>query len=152
HGGLDLSLDAVGVVENADISTVQYTFTIKNDDCDDLLILDPDRMGSAQFHYFTNGIVFWSEDTHYLESTHKEVITPDPFYSWQPEWFTKIKAGESLRRTVQLRGYSRIPAGSYDCYLRFSNPTRIEKEDRDSFGTRYWLGEITSEDIIVVVS
>lgn len=152
HGGLDLSLEAVSVIENADIATIQYTYTIRNRDEDDLWILDPDRMGSARFHYFTNGVVFWSEDTHYLESTYKDVITPDPYDSWEVEWFTKIKAGESLQRTVQLRGYPRIPDGSYDCHLGFSNPPRIEREDRYDSRARYWLGAIRSDEIVVVVN
>ena len=151
HGGLDLSLDAVSVIENADTATVQYTFKIINDDIDDLLILDPDRMGSAQFHYFTPGVVFRQGSAYYY-SQYKDVIKPEPFDSWEPEWFTKIKAGEFLQRTVQLRGYPRIPAGSYDCYLGFSNPIKIEREDRYSSGARYWLGEITSEEIVVVVN
>lgn len=151
HGGLELSLDAVSVIENADISTVQYTFTITNNDADNLLVLDPILMGSAQFHYFTNGVVFRNEDSHYW-SENKEVIQPEPFDSWQPEWFTKIRSGDSMQRTVQLRGYPRIPKGSYKCYLRFSHPTRIAKEDRYTTGGRYWIGEITSDKIGVVVN
>ncbi|MFC1543577.1 hypothetical protein ACFL4K_03450 [Candidatus Neomarinimicrobiota bacterium] len=151
HGGLDLSLDAVSVIENADTATVQYTFTITNDDYDDLLILDPDRMGSARFHYFTNGVNFRQGSAYYY-SRYKDVIKPEPFDSWESEWFTEIKAGESLQRTVQLRGYPRLPAGSYNCYLRFSNPTEIEREDRYSSGARYWLGGITSDEIVVVVN
>jgi len=151
HGGLEIRLNAVSIIENASISTVQYTFTIKNIDTDNLLVLDPDLMGSSRFHYFTNGVHFWHEATYYY-SEYKEVIQPEPFDSWQPEWFTRIAAGDSVQRTVQLRGYPRIPAGSYECYLRFSNPHRIEKESRYVTGSRYWIGEITSDKIDVVVN
>lgn len=147
HGGLSLSLDAVGVIENTDTATVQYTFTITNDDGDDLLILDPDCMGSAQFHYFTIGVYFWQGSTLFY-SQYKDVTIPEPFDSWEQEWFTTIKAGGSIQRTVQLKGYPKIPAGSYNCCLRFSNPPKIEKADRYSSSARYWLGEITSDEIV----
>lgn len=152
HCGLDLRLDAVSVIENADTSTVQYTYTISNHDHDNLLVLDPYLMGSARFHLSMSGVVFWCKDTSTLWSEYREPIQLDPFENWEAEWFTTIRAGESLQRTVQLRGYPRIPAGSYDCSFKFSNPIKIEKEDRYSFSARYWLGGITSKKIVIVVS
>jgi hypothetical protein len=151
HGGLHLSLDAVSVIENADTATVQYTYTITNDDQDDLWILDPAIMGSARFHYFTNGPHFRGTSGYYY-SQYKHIIHPEPYDSWQPEWFVRIKAGESLQRTVQLRGYPALPAGSYDCYFKFHSPRRIAREDRVVSGARYWLGKVESAEIVVQVN
>ncbi|MFC1481331.1 hypothetical protein ACFL6E_03685 [Candidatus Neomarinimicrobiota bacterium] len=150
HSGLKIRLDSASVIGDSSIGTVQYTFTMTNNDADDLLVLDPDLMGSAQFHYFTNGVTFNYAAGHYW-AENKELITPEPFDSWEPEWFIRIEAGESIQRTVQLAGYSVIPAGTYDCTLKFSNPRKIALADRKLDGARYWLGEITADDIVVVV-
>ena len=58
HRGLTLELTSVTVIRNADTSTVQYRFTLRNDDRDPLYTIDPDRSGGDLFHYYTNGVVF----------------------------------------------------------------------------------------------
>ena len=98
RGGLDVRLDAVDIVEQSDTSTVQYTFTITNNDADNLLVLDPDLMGSSRFHYFTNGVVFRGEDTHYW-SQYKEVIKPLSFENTKPSYKIELKTGEIIECT-----------------------------------------------------
>lgn len=151
HGGLHLSLDAVSVIENTDTATVQYTYTITNQDQDDLWILDPDRIGNGLFRFFSGGPHFRGASDYYF-AVYMDVIMPDSFNSWQPEWFTRIGAGQSLQRTVQQRGYPSIPTGSYDCFLVFHNPTKIAREDRVVSGARYWLGDIRSAELVVQVN
>ena len=58
HAGLTVTLNNVNIIENSDTSTIRYSFTIYNNDQDDLLIPDPDLMGSEFFHYYTNAIDF----------------------------------------------------------------------------------------------
>lgn len=152
HGGLGLELNSVTVVQIADISTVQYGLTLRNNDRDALYAIDPDRMGSELFHYYTNGVVFARENQPPIWAEHKTVTPPSPHDSWQPSWFSRIKSGQSLERTVTLRGYPSIPRGQYSCYLTFSGPKRIEREQRNLTDGRYWIGEIESNVIEVVVN
>lgn len=144
HKGLSLSIEDVHITSNLDTASVQYTYIITNNDKDNLYVLDPDKMGSELFHYFTNGVSFWSSDK-YIFSKYKKVIQPEPFDSWNPEWFTKIKSASTLERTVLLKGYPHIPSGTYKCTFNFSNPNKIEKIDREMPDGRYWLGNIQTE-------
>jgi hypothetical protein len=52
---------------------------------------------------------------------------------------------------VTLRGYPSIPKGQYACHLTYASPTRIERAQRNLNDGRYWLGEIESNSLEVVV-
>jgi len=149
--GPSVMLDAVRIVENADTSTVQYTFTITNHDRDDLYVPDPDVMGNGLFHFYTNGVVFVNETTH-LESKYKIVVAPDPYYYWETSWFARLETDETLQRTVTLKGYPRIPSGTYSCTFVYSGPVKIEREERLLADGRIWIGEIVSGAIEVIVA
>jgi len=149
HAGLNLRLNSVVVLENADTSTVQYKFTITNDDQDNLYIIDPDLMGSERFHYFTNGVVLWNETTqNLLESQYKTTTSPSPL---KLEWFTKIESNQSIQRTVTLKGYPKIPKGSYACDFTFANPP-VQRNQRLLTDGRIWIGKISSNRINMIVN
>lgn len=150
HDGLSLVIKEIQVVENSDTSTVKYIYELKNNDQDDLYILDPEKMGNKLFHYYTNGIDFRS-DTRYISSEYKTVTRPEPYDSWQSNWFTKIKSGQSMERTVTLKGYPQIPNGQYSCTFQFSNPKKIEHEDRYINNARIWIGKIKSNTKTIFV-
>ena len=142
--GISVKIKDIQVIDNSDTASVRYTYELFNHDRDNLYVLDPDRMGSNLFHYFTNGIDF-RNDNGYFYSEYKTVEQPEPFDSWQSSWFSEIKAGEKIERTVFLKGYKHIQAGRYDCSFIFSNPTKIEKNDRHIKNGRIWIGTIKSE-------
>ncbi len=151
HGGLTLQLNSVSIPVNSDTSTVQYCFTLRNDDHDALYVFDPDRTGSALFHYYTNGVLFLSEGRPSIWSEYKTVAAPDPYDSWRSSSYTRIEPGQSVVRIVTLHGYPRIPQGVYTCCLTYSGPIRIERSQRTLSGGRYWIGEIESRGIQVTV-
>ncbi len=128
HAGLQIELNNVDVINQPDTSTVVYTFTITNKDVDDLYAPDPELMVNNLFHYYTNGVTF--DNGHHYYSEYKSVTGPDPFYSWNIEWFTKIQSGHSIQRTVTLKGYPNIPVGNYYCWFIYSGPTKIERDNR----------------------
>ena len=152
HEGLSLELNAVTVVINADTSTVQYRFTLKNNDRDPLYVIDSDRTGSELFHYYTNGVVFSRENYPSIWSEYKTVTAPNPYDSWQPSWFTRLESNQSMQRTVTLRGYPRIPQDQYACRLTYSGPRRIDRAQRNLVDSRYWIGDIESNTFVVVVN
>lgn len=82
HSGITIHIENIQVVDNSDTSSVLYTYELVNNDIDDLYVLDPDKMGSDLFHYFTNGIDFRNDDG-YFSSEYKNVKQPEPFDSWQ---------------------------------------------------------------------
>ena len=150
HCGLSLVVKEIQVVDNSDTATVKYTYELKNNDQDDLYILDPEKMGNELFHHYTHGVDFRS-DTRYIYSEYKTVTGPEPFDSWQANWFTKIISGQTMERTVTLKGYPQIPKGQYNCTFRFSNPTKIERDDRYINDGRIWIGEIQSNTKTIFV-
>ncbi len=147
HAGIEVELIDVEIMDNSDTATVRYSFDIKNNDVDDLLVADPDLMGSELFHYYTNGVHFRGNDQSYYYSQYKEVSPPDPYDCWQSEWFVKIESGDKISRTVVLKGYPKFTNDTYRCYLYFSGPTRINLAERVVQEGRYWLGEVESNSV-----
>ncbi len=155
HGGISVTFDttdAILNIENADTSTITYKFTITNNDEDDLYVIDPDKAGSGLFHRFTNGPVFKNLESGKLyESRWKTTVKPPSPEYWSPGWFTKLKSGHSLQRTVILKGYPYFPTGEYIFEFKYSGPpTNMEKEARELSDGRYWLGPTRSNILVMV--
>ena len=147
HAGLEVRMDTVTIIENADTSTVEYTFTLTNNDEDNLYIFDPDIVGNS-FHRFTNGPVFLHvEESNLYQSTYKKV---DPLKDSFPSWYVKLESGESLTRTVRLRGYLHFPPGTYKIDFYYNGP-RPGREDRYAADGRYWFGGIESDYITISI-
>lgn len=143
RGGIRLDLESASVLENNDTSTIEYTFRIANIDPENLRVIDPDKMGTELFHYFTNGVVLQGNNRLY-QSEYKKV-TPPPT-SWDPSWFVEIPTGSLIERTVRLKGYPRVLPGVYSCHLTFDGP-KVSKENRYFSGGRFWLGDVVSNRI-----
>lgn len=111
-----------------------------------MYVLDPDKMGINLFHYFCIGLSFQNSNE-YISSDYSEVEKPEPYDLLKPEWFTKIKSGTLIDRTVFLKGYPHIPSGKYNCSFYFFTPINIDKQDRETSDGRYWLGSIYAETI-----
>ena len=152
HAGISVELKSVEVIDNTDTASIVYSFKITNNDKDDLFIPDPDLMGTELFHYYTNGVLFLSDDNHYYFSQYKRTIEPTPYDSWKSEWFSKLQSQDSLLRTVHLKGYPQLPSGQYRCEFVFSGPEKIEKNARIYNNCRYWIGEVNSNEIQMVIS
>ena len=148
RGGISVRLQSVNVVENSDTSTVEYVFTLRNADRDNLLVPDPIKMGTELFHYFTNGVVFQSDGAMF-QSLYKK--TSSPPVKWDAAWFTELPANASTQRTVRLKGYPRVTPGTYSCSFTFAGPIEIAKENRSLAEGRIWLGEVESEKTAIVV-
>ncbi|NWF89028.1 MAG: hypothetical protein HXY50_06140 [Ignavibacteriaceae bacterium] len=147
HEGLSITTDSLWI-DNADTATVKYVITIKNKDTDDLYVLDPDKMGTELFHYFTNGPAFYhTANKKTYESIYKEINKPEPTDYYDNNWFTKIEAGKSLTRMILLKGYQYLPDGDYYCSISLNNPYNINKKDRIATDGRYWIGPTRSEMI-----
>jgi hypothetical protein len=150
HAGLEVILNEVLIVENSDTSTIKYSFSIKNKDTDDLFIPDPDLMGTELFHFYTNGPHMRSSTQHYYYSQYKKTIPPTPHDSWDKSWFVRLKSGESLNRTVFLKGYPRFERSTYSCTFYYSGPAKIEPIERSNKSGRYWIGRIETEKQTIV--
>lgn len=155
HEGISVAFDTTDVntlcmIENADTSTISYKFTITNNDEDDLYIIDPDKTGSDLFHWFTNGITFQNIATKIIyEPRCRNHVEPPSLDYWSPDWFMKLKSGQSIKRIVVLKGYPYFPAGDYLFQFNYNGQIiGMEKEVREIDHGRYWLGP-TRANILV---
>lgn len=152
HAGLTIELTSFQLVDNSDTATVDYTIKIKNNDQDDIYIIDPEKMGSERFHYYTNGPHLWDySKPKYIYSQFKHVVSPEPYDSWDIDWFTRLKSNQTIERIITLKGYPHIPQGNYVGYMNFSNPTRISKDKRYISNGRVWIGSVKSSDLEIVI-
>ena len=144
HGGISVELDSIAIVENSDTSTINYTFTYKNNDVDDLYLLDPSLIPADVFHCFSSGILFRDKNGNSIMPIYQEPCPLDHPYNFNPSWFTKILSKEKLVRTVNLKGYPNIPPGPYNCNFYLMCMFQIELSQRYLAGTRYWIGRLIS--------
>jgi hypothetical protein len=150
HEGIKLEISNIHLAENSDTSTVVYTYTIINNDLENLYVLDPYKMENGLFNFYNNGPSFLKPDeTRTRESKLMKVTLPDPIDSWNPEWFIKIASGDSITRTISLKGYTYFPSGTYYCELFFQGIKKIPKNQRLVQDGRYWIGQTVSNLIVV---
>ena len=145
HAGLAVTISSV------DINGMQlsFSFTVTNHDQTDLLILDPDKMGPALFHYYTIGLRI-----HDLE--HNEVFTgnivsepPSPWNSWNADWLSELPSGESKQFTVVYTMNSSINPGEYIASFNYPGLSFQVAKDQLFQGTnRIWLGDIRISQLI----
>jgi hypothetical protein len=137
RAGITVCLDSVYILENSDTSTVKYQFQVTNNELNDLYIIDPNLMGENIFNQYTLGIVLKSNNnTFYAEFLPYNVNILE---NWDKSWYTKLAHGKSISRTVEVKGYSKILPGHYNCFFRFAAPTKI-KNSINPDGSRYWIG------------
>jgi hypothetical protein len=136
-----ISVDLLSVVKKNAV-TVEYAFNVTNLDSKNISVLDPDKIESKYFHYFTNGVTFTKGNDHYSSEFQSEAHSGGILQ----EWFIILKPGESIVRTVELSGFSELPSGLVKC--RFSFPGHHPKNTNwENSNGRYWLGDywITKE-------
>jgi hypothetical protein len=150
HSGLDLKLKNIRFPENSDTATVEYTIKLLNNDIDDLYILDPDKMGSGLFHYYNIGPQFLkSNEVGVRTALFQKPVIPQPRDAWSPDWFIKLNSGDSITRTVSLRGYTFFPSGIYYCETTYQCIKKISKLQRILSDGRYWIGPTKSNLIAI---
>lgn len=153
RGGIDIYFDTLSTVlsiENADTSLVEYTFTIINNDFEDLYILDPDKTGGEVFNFYNKGPVFLNLETREL---YEPISIEKPEDSWTYDWYTKLESGQSIQRTVSINGYPYFPSGEYMFeFSYYSTIIDMEKEVRELDDGRIWLGPTRSNTLIMELS
>jgi hypothetical protein len=150
HAGLEMYFDPEKPIKiiNGDTASVEYNLCFKNNDVDNLYFFDPDKAGVKIFHFYTNGPVLLGNGYMY-ESDYKKTQIPT---TWDSNWYTLIKSGELIKRTVLLKGYPYIPNGTYTVKMQYSCPPGIEKDIRITSSGRYLLGRNISNLITIYVN
>ena len=149
RAGLDLFLDTTESaikIMNGDTTTIEYTVHIRNGDRDGLYVFDPGKMSSEVFHYYNNGPDFVNPNSYEsYSSQYKKTEAPS---AWDRSWYTLLKSGQSLVRTIQLRGYPFIPPGTYLVQWSYAAPRPERNVREDSLG-RYWIGPTRTDPLLL---
>ena len=133
-------------VKKQNSKTLQYTFKITNKESDNIYVLDPDKMGSSRFHYFTNGISIMKNNMYYWPQDFQTIASE----TIKSQWYYKLAPGKSISRSVEIDGYTSLPDGKVKATFRFpganlKNPSEWKKSDG-----RIWLGEYYCEKEITL--
>jgi len=151
HGGIGVFLDTINSpikIFNGDTTTVEYTIQIKNNDTDNLYVFDSDKVDNEIYHHYNNGPDFFNNSTYVsYESRYKKEKKPN---AWTSSWYTLLKSGEVIKRTIKLKGYPIIPIGKYLVELRYFCPTEgLNKNIREELNGRYWVGQTRSNPVLL---
>ncbi|MBN2279850.1 MAG: hypothetical protein JXQ65_04650 [Candidatus Marinimicrobia bacterium] len=155
--GIKFSLDTTGFFidysKNKDTIYIEYTFKITNCDQDTLFVIDPDKMVRPLFFYFYNGLVLKNQENNEIIRSIDKSSIPEPYYySWSPEWFTKLIPGQTMMRTIK-QSYSYFSTGNYIMQATFDNPVlNFEKEVREIEEGRYWIGKSRTKVFVLSVN
>jgi hypothetical protein len=155
HAGLECSLDDVRVERKNGSCSVVYTFTVRNNDEDDLYVLDPKRIDPTFFHDFQNGVSGRNAatDTSFRwPNPRNGDPQPTPWGKLDAERFSRLKKGEQMTRSVSMDGMPRIRPGKYECLFAFGSGgySDAKKEQLQLPGGRLWLGRITAASTVEV--
>lgn len=158
HGGIEVSLDTTNSqikVFNNDTTAVEYILNFKNNDQDNLFIFDPDKVESEIFHFYNNGPNFLNVNTgKSYGSQYMKTRKPDGWPNeWNSNWYTLLKSGESIKRTIRLKGYPFIPQGIYWVQTSYGTPKHsIEKNIRATIEGRYYIAGGENQTNIICVT
>jgi len=127
-------------------STIEYTFRLTNLDSGNIYIIDPNKMGAARFHYYTNGVgiqqnnkYFWPNDFATKESDKINA-----------NWYYKLKPGESIQRSVKMDGYTNLPTGRVTASFQFPGAHYLKSREWKKPDGRIWIGSYLTENEITI--
>lgn len=160
HGGIEVSIDTNSTpirVFNDDTTTVEYTLKLQNNDQDNIYIFDPSKVDSEIFHFYSNGPNFWDLNSGKSYSPqYMKTRMPDGWPDeWNSNWYTLLKSGESVKRTIRLKGYPYIPSGTYLVQTGYGTPRHaLEKNIRETPQGRYYVrgGEVHTDTVRVTIT
>ena len=117
-------------------------------DSDDLLILDPDRMGPELFHYFTNGLIL-QDSLNHTYTHHLEIGEPEPWNSWDIDWLTLLRGNETRTISLSYDDFEIPETGDYTAFFQFPGLSyQVERAELYQNGDRIWLGQVKSSKMI----
>lgn len=147
HSGLSVLIDSIEISG----TQVIISITVTNQDQSNLLIPDIDKMGSNLFHFFTNGLSL--RDQAYDEVFHSNIEhqTPSPWNSWETDWLSELKSGDSRQFNINYTINSPINPGEYTASFSFPGLSfQVTKDKLYKDNGRVWLGSVRATKRILI--
>lgn len=139
HSGLTISSSSIEITG----TQLTFKFTVTNKDESDLLIFDINKTGPNLFHYFTNGLFIYDLSHNEVFASTIQHQAPDPWDSWNIDWLSELKSGDSKEFTINYIINTPLNPGVY--YTTFEFPGlahQVTIEQLHQGTARVWLGDI----------
>ncbi|WP_026967257.1 hypothetical protein [Algoriphagus terrigena] len=137
-----LSVEIVSAEKNG--NDIKTTLRLKNLDPISYYHLDPDKMGTGLFHYFTNGLTFYNPEIPDYVYDRTAIESPDPWNYWTNDWLAEI-AGNQTKEWEFTYRLGAVPEGK-DLNFSFDFPSPYlaitSRSALDLDGGRVWLGSV----------
>jgi hypothetical protein len=148
HAGLSCEIE---FIRKKGSKTVEISLILRNNDTFDLFVIDPQRCGLQMFHYFTNGLHFYSYETGERFENNYPHLTPDPWDGWKKEWFTLLQSNKSKQITIEYPTFNKIPSGRVKAYFVYPGISfQISRKEVQQENGRIWLGQLPVEKEILL--
>ena len=146
HSGLSCRISDITIQPDGKVT---FEIVISNEDSFNYYILNPEKMGTGLYHYFTNGLIFYNKDTGWLK--HQEAVqSPDPWDYWGINWLELIESNTERAYTITYNAFDPIPAGTYEVFFQFPGLHNVDQFELHRINGRIWLGGIDTEYIITI--
>lgn len=137
-----LSVEIVSIEKTG--TAIATTLRLKNLDPVTYYHLDPDKMGTGLFHYFTNGLSFFNPDIPEYVYDKSLSESPSHWNYWTNDWLGKIGPNQS-KEWIFTYDLGIVPNGKeLEFFFDFPSPTLVitSRAALDIDGNRIWLGSI----------
>lgn len=129
-------------VEKTSGNGVVLELELMNKGVDDLLFLDPEKMGLELFHYFTTGL-FLSNNSGRNYAHQISVNHPDPWDSWNINWLSVIKSEEVKIISIEYSRFDAMPSGVFEASFNYPGlGFQISEDELLQAKGRIWLGDM----------
>lgn len=147
HSGISVEINSIKI----DGSLLIFSFTVKNQDESDLLILDINKMGPNLFHYFTNGLVIYNLNYTSDVKISIEHQAPAVRNSWEISWLSKLKSGSSEQFMIHYTLDELPNQGEYNVFFVFPGLShQVELVELFQDGSRIWLGDVRVDTKFII--
>ncbi len=145
HAGIECSLNMVDIKKK----TVNYAFSVKNNDVDPLYLLDPQKAGDDIFHYYSYGLhLMDTVRNQYYYPVYND-IAPEPPDEINISWFSRVKPGGEMQGSVTMEVAEEVKSGEYICLFYYSSPSFIDKQTRLRADGRIWMGKVPAKPVYI---
>jgi hypothetical protein len=147
NSGLTISSSSIEITG----TQLTFKFTVTNQDQSNLMIIDLDKTGPNLFHYFTNGLYIYDLAHNEVFSSTIQHLTPDPWNSWNIDWLSELKSGDSKEFIITYQINIQLNPGEYNTTFQFPGMAyQVTKDQLYQGNSRIWLGDIPHNKRITI--
>lgn len=148
HEGLKAEIISVAFHSS---NSVVLELELSNEDSFDYYYLDPEKMGSGLYHYFTNGLFLWDGKGEQTYNNNVAHIQPEPWDSWNLEWMSLLKSQESKTLFISYGNFDAVPVGEYSALFSFPGLSyQVDRDQVEQNNGQVWLGDLDLSFVLTI--